>query len=619
MPGPHLTTLTAPDGTTFRDLDHDGVMAPFEDPRLSPGDRADDLTGRLSLAEKVGLMFHNIIEIGEGGALLEGDGPVSKMATAELVTGLHINHVNVHGMPDARTSAQWSNALQALAATAPHSIPVTVSTDPRHGFVENSGMSFMAGAMSEWPEPLGLAALGDPERVREFADTVRQEYLAVGIRSALHPQIDLASDPRWARQVHTFGTDPEFVADVAEAYIAGLQGGPDLGPTSVAAMAKHFPGGGPQRDGEDPHFPYGADQVYPGERFEDHLVPFRRAIACGVSALMPYYGKPVDLVVDGEPVEEVAFGFNQQMLTGLLRERLGYDGVICTDWGLVTGDAMFNTVVPTRSHGAEHLTAFERVVKVINAGADQFGGESVPDLVILAVEEGLISVERIDESVKRLLKVKFQLGLFDDPFVDEDEAERIVGNAAFRGRGRLAQAESMVVLVNDGVLPLAPDLQVYVEGIAADEASALGTMVDDPHAADVAIVRLPAPFDPRSDYYLEPFFHAGSLEYRPGRVWHLHELSKIAPLVLVANLERPGLLAPFGFASAIIGEFGASPEAICDVLTGASTPSGRLPFEIPISMEAVRNSRPDVPNDTENPLFPVGFGLDYAVKPSGEA
>ena len=207
MPGPQLTTLTAPDGTVFRDLDHDQQMAPFEDPRRTPAERADDLVGRLSLAEKVGLFFHDIIEVGPQGTPDGGRRCGGPLLHPALVLDKLINHVNVHALPSARESAQWSNALQELAATTPHSIPVTVSTDPRHSFAENTGAAFAAGAMSAWPEPLGLAALQDPERVREFADIARQEYVAVGIRSALHPQIDLGTEPRWGRQFHTFGND----------------------------------------------------------------------------------------------------------------------------------------------------------------------------------------------------------------------------------------------------------------------------------------------------------------------------------------------------------------------------------------------------------------------------
>jgi beta-glucosidase len=621
MPKPGPSTLTAPDGTAFRDLDHDGTMAPFEDPRLTPDERAADLTGRLSLAEKAGLMFHDIIEMGPGGTLIEGDGTVSRRSTAELVTGLMMNHVNVHGVQDARSMARWSNALQELAASTPHSIPVTVSSDPRHSFVENAGAAFAAGPMSAWPEPLGLAALRDPDRVRAFADIVRREYVAVGIRSALHPQLDLGSEPRWGRQFHTFGSDAAFVADAAEAYLEGLQQGPGLGPDSVAAMAKHFPGGGPQAGGEDAHFPYGREQVYPGGMFAHHLLPFRRAVACGTSAIMPYYGMPVGLTIDGDPVEPVGFGFNRRILTGLLRSELGFRGVICTDWGLVTGTVVRGRPLPARAWGVEHLAADDRVVKIIEAGADQLGGESRPELVVRAVEDGRIPRARLDESVHRLLLVKFQLGLFDDPYVDEDAAEAVVGNPEFRAQGRRAQAESMVLLADDrGVLPRAPGGKVYVEGFPTDVAARLGEPVADAADADLAVVRLPAPFEPRDDLFLESFFHQGSLDYRPGLVARLRDLAAGTPLVLIPDLQRPAILTPLaGAAAAIVADFGASPDAVADALTGAVAPLGVLPFEIPRSMDAVRASSPDVPDDTADPLYRAGYGLRYGTgSPAGD-
>jgi beta-glucosidase len=608
-----LTTLTAPDGTAFRDLDHDGVMAPFEDPRRTPAERADDLAGRLSLTEKAGLMFHNIIEMGPGGTLVEGDGTISRVSTARLVTGMLMNHVNVHGVQDARAMARWSNALQELAAATPHSIPVTVSTDPRHSFVENAGAAFAAGPMSAWPEPLGLAALRDPERVRAFADIARQEYVAVGIRSALHPQLDLGTEPRWGRQFHTFGSDAGFVAEVAQAYIDGFQIGPELGPQSVATMAKHFPGGGPQADGEDPHFPYGREQVYPGGMFDHHLIPFRRAISCRTSALMPYYGMPVGLTLDGEPVEEVGFGFNRRILTGLLRAELGFAGVICTDWGLVTGTVVRGRPLPARAWGVERLHPYDRVVKIIEAGADQLGGESSPELVVRAVEEGRITAARLDESVRRLLLVKFQLGLFDDPFVDEDAAEALVGNREFRADGRRAQAESMTLLKNDGrLLPLTQGAKVYVEGLPAEVAARLGEVVADAADADVAVVRLPAPFDPRDDLFLESMFHQGTLDHRPGLVARLRDIAAGTPLVLNPNLERPAILTPLAdAAAAIVADVGSSPDALVDALTGAVAPLGVLPFELPRSMDAVRASASDVPDDTADPLYPAGHGLRY--------
>lgn len=617
MPKPQLQTLTAPDGTVFRDLDHDQQMAPFEDPRRSPAERADDLVGRLSVEEKVGLFFHDIIEVGPGGTLMEGDGAMARSSTREVVIDKLINHVNVHAMPSPRESAQWSNALQQLAATTPHSIPVTVSSDPRHSFSENRGAAFAAGAMSAWPEPLGLAALRDPERVREFADIARQEYVAVGIRSSLHPQIDLGTEPRWGRQFHTFGNDASFVAEVAAAYIEGFQLDRELGPTSVATMTKHFPGGGPQLDGEDPHFPYGREQVYPGGRFEEHLVPFRRAIEVGTSALMPYYGMPIGLELDGEPIEEVGFGFNRQILTGLLREQLGYTGVICTDWGLVTRLVAMGKPLPARAWGVEHLSPLERVAKAVNAGADQFGGEALTGLLTQAVQQGLVSEQRLDESVRRLLLVKLQLGLFDDPFVDEDAAGEIVGREDFRAAGHRAQAECLVLLRNEPIgdapaLPLRSGLKVYVEGVADEEAARLGEVVADPAEADVAVVRLPAPFSPRDDLFLEEFFHQGTLDYRPGRLALLREIAAVTPLIIDANLERPAILTPFTeFATAILTSVGASDAALADVLTGAVPPQGSLPFEVPRSAAAVRASQSDVPNDTEDPVFEHGAGLRY--------
>ena len=469
-----------------------------------------------------------------------------------------INHVNVHALPTARESAAWSNALQALAATTPHSIPVTVSTDPRH----SQHRELRRRLRRRRDVGLARAARASPPCAtrsgsgRSPTSPARSTWRS-GIRSSLHPQIDLGTEPRWGRQFHTFGNDSAFVAEVAAAYVEGFQLDRELGPTSVATMAKHFPGGGPQRDGEDPHFPYGREQVYPGGRFEDHLVPFRRAIDAGTAALMPYYGMPVGLALDGEPVEEVGFGYNRQILTGLLREELGYDGVVCTDWGLVTGTVVAGRPLPARAWGVEHLSALDRVVRIIDAGADQLGGESRTELLLEAVEQGLVSTARIDESVRRLLLVKFRLGLFDDPFVDEDAAEEVVGRADFRAAGHRAQAESMVLLENRAVdgtplLPLRPGLRLYVEGWPAEEAARLGVVVDDPADADVAVVRLAPPFDPRDDLFLEAFFHQGSLAYRPGLVARLREIARTTPLILDADLERPALLAAFADVATVL-------------------------------------------------------------------
>ena len=454
-----VTTLAA-DGTAYRDLNHNGQRDPFEDPRLSTSERVDDLLGRLSVGEKAGLMFHTVIEAGSDGEVLTGPGEISKTGTPEVVLGKLVNHFNVHVLPEPRLAARWSNNLQRLAEQAPHGIPVTVSSDPRHSFHENAGASFAARGLSQWPEPLGLGALRDPARVHRFAEIVNAEYRALGIRAALHPTVDLATEPRWGRQAGTFGQDPALVELLGVAYLDGLQQG-QVGRTSVACTTKHFPGGGPLAGGEDAHFPYGREQVYPAGRFADHLAPFRAMIAAGTSAMMPYYGMPVGLDLAGEAVEPVGFSYNARIITGLLRDELGFDGVVCTDWELVNDNHVGDQVLPARAWGVEHLDPAARMERILNAGADQFGGEECVEMLVELVASERITEARLDESARRLLAVKFDLGLFDDPFVDEEAAEQLVGSAEFVAEGRRAQSESVTVLANNGLLPLRPGLKVY--------------------------------------------------------------------------------------------------------------------------------------------------------------
>lgn len=612
-----MTTITARPETSYRDLNGNGRMDPFENPQLSAEERTADLLSRLSLEEKVGLLFHTVIEIGLDGDLLEQPGAVSKSPTTEVVLGRLINHFNVHRIKSAREAARWNNALQRLAAQTPHGIPVTVSTDPRHAFVENVGASFTAGPFSQWPDALGMAALRNSEAVREFAERARDEYRAVGITMALHPQVDLASEPRWARQIQTFGADPDLVVEYTTAYLDGFQG-PSLNASSVACVTKHFPGAGPQLDGEDAHFPYGREQVYPGGTFDVHLRPFAAAIRNGTAAIMPYYGMPVGLEIDGAPVEEVGFGYNKQILTGLLREKLGFDGVILTDWELVNDNIVGDQVLPARAWGVEELDARQRMVKILEAGADQFGGEQCTDLLLDLVHDGIISETRIDESARRVLLVKFQLGLFDDPFVDEEAAAALVGNAESRRAGLEAQSRSVTVLKNGlvngtPVLPLASGIKVYAEGMDLSVLSRAATPVADPAKADVAIIRIEAPFEARDDLFLESYFHQGSLELRPGLVHRLRTIAATTPLIVDITLDRPALLAPIVDAlSGLTATFGVSDDALLAALTGEMTPAGHLPVELPRSMEAIRHSAPDAPSSTRDPLFPIGFGLDIS-------
>lgn len=604
---------TGPDGVRYRDLNRNGVLDPFEDPRRPAAERVDDLLGRLHLDEKIGLLFHTVIESGPGGSVLDGPGAISKTGTRHVVVDKCVNHFNVHQLGSAGEAARWHNAVQRVAEQTPHGIPVTISTDPRHGFSENAGASFSAGSFSQWPEPLGIGALRDVELCREYAEAVRSEYVAVGIRAALHPTLDLATEPRWARQLHTFGQDPQVVTELGLAFLEGLQRGP-LGPGSVACTAKHFPGGGPQADGEDAHFPYGKEQVYPGGRFADHLAPFLPAIEAGVAAMMPYYGMPIGLELDGEDVPEVGFGFNRRIVTGLLRDELGYDGVVLTDWELVNDNHVGDQVLPARAWGVEHLDAAGRMELLLEAGCDQFGGEECVEVLAELVASRRVTEERIDVSARRLLLVKMQLGLFDDPFVDEDLADRRVGVESVVASGLAAQAASVTVLADDGgLLPLAGGRRrVYVEGLSAADAAPLGEVVERPEDADLAVIRLAAPHEPRSDLFLEAWFHQGSLDFPPGLPVRLARIREHCPVVVDVTLDRPAVLGPVLEAvDAVVASYGSGGPALVRALQGEAR--GRLPFDLPRSMEQVRTHHPDQPG-LGDPLLPCGHGIPLGAR-----
>jgi beta-glucosidase len=584
---------------------------PYQDARLPVEQRVEDLMDRMFLVDKAGLLFHDMVAPGD---LDAPNTMVSLPSPRTLLSEFRLRHFNLLGAaPDGRQFALWHNELQRLAAEHPLAIPVTISTDPRHHFTDNPMLSILAGPFSQWPEPLGLAAIGSEELVREFAEIARQEYLSVGIRVALHPQIDLATEPRWPRISQTFGEDAELTARLAVAYIRGFQG-ETLGSESVATMTKHFPGGGPQQDGEDPHFAWGREQVYPGENFDYHLRPFRAALAAGTSQIMPYYGMPV-----GTEYEEVGFSFNRSVVTGLLREQLGFDGVVCTDWGLVVDASEPGPLSAARAWGVEHLGPDERLLKLFEAGVDQIGGEYCSDSLVRLVKAGRITESRLDVSVRRLLREKFTLGLFDRPFVDETQAGTTLGRADFRAAGLRAQQRALTLLTNrtseteSPTLPLQRGLKVYGEGTTDEALSRYASVVSDPREADVAILRVKTPWEPSGHGGFVDLFHGGSLEFPSEELERLRNVCRSVPTVIDIYLERPVVLTPLaGEAAAIIGNYGIDEVALLDVLFGAASPEGNLPFDLPRSMAAVVASRSDMPFDTEDPLFGFGYGLRYA-------
>ncbi|MFI9551821.1 glycoside hydrolase family 3 protein [Nonomuraea endophytica] len=562
-------------------------MTPHKNPALPVEDRVTDLLGRMTLEEKAGLMCH--------GRMFPGSG-------AELVTERHLTHFAMMHVPSPAEMAEWNNTVQDLAAGTRLGIPVTFSSDPRHGFTGNPATAHTGGGFSPGPEPIGLAATDDPGLVERFAAMAGRELRAVGIRLALHPMADLATEPRWARISGTFGEDAERAARMIAAYIRGMQG------AGVACMVKHFPGGGPQAAGEDPHFSYGRHQAYPGANLDYHLRPFAAAFAAGVSQLMPCYAIPT-----GSGLAEVGANFNRDVITGLARKRFGFDGVVCTDFNALTGFEIPGVVsLPPRNWGVEHLPVPDQLAMMLDAGVDQLGGETCPELLTELVGSGRVPESRLDVSVRRLLREKFRLGLFENPYADQDAAKRLVGGPDHRSLGREAQRRSLVWLTGGP----REARTLYVENVDPDVAARYGQVVEKPEDADLAVIRLSAPYE-RREGLLESHFHAGSLEFPAAELDRLRALAAKAPAAFCVHLDRPAVLTGLvPLADRMLADFGAADEVVLDALLGRAPVDGVLPFDLPSSMRAVRESREDVPFDTRDPLFTTGHPGASARKSS---
>ncbi|MEH7274217.1 glycoside hydrolase family 3 protein [Neobacillus vireti] len=622
------------DGKQFRDLDGDKSLDTYEDWRLPVEQRVADLVSKMTLAEKAGLMLintHTPLANPVDGRYVKADD--------SMIVGKNMRYVIFRQTPTVDVIAKYTNQLQELGEASRLGIPVVVTSNPRnHASTDYTNIAASEGQHSFWPGPLGFAAAGDTEAVKEFSEIAAQEWRAAGIRKVYGYTADIATDPLWARIEDTFGEDPKVASNMIYNVIKGFQGD-ELGKDSVAITVKHFPGGGARDNGLDPHFVEGKFNPYPteGSLLEYHIPPFEAAIAANVSSIMPYYAYPSNDSADqglpwyseDQQFEEVGFALNKSILTDFLRGQLGFKGYVNSDTGAVGNNAW----------GAENLTAVQKMAKAINAGTDIISGSSDPTLITKAVEQGYLTEDEINKSVTLLLTEIMNLGLFEDPYVDPQNALDVVAKPESQQLADEAHRKSIVLLRNDkNLLPLKDaklkDVKLYVEMFpgGTDGASTKGLIETiKKHDPSVTITNNLAEATHayvyvkpvQSNWDNNPRITVGP-ETGITNVDRIIDIQKAVPTITAVNMTNPWVLDEIEpNAAALIGTFGTKAEAIVDVIRGEFNPIGKLPFALPASMTAVDNEVGDVPSfaPEEDPAYAYvnksgnaykyGFGLSY--------
>ena len=704
------------DGLPFKDLNKNGVLDPYEDWRLPVSERAKDLASKMTVEEIAGLMLysgHQAIPAAAGGfsrgtyggKIFSESGAKSYDLSDQQIAFLtkdNLRHVLITTVESATTAALWNNKAQALVEGLAKGIPTNNSTDPRNG--ANKDAEYNAGSggvISQWPEELGLAATFDPSITKQFGSIASKEYRALGLTTALSPQIDLATEPRWNRFVGTFGEDPKLATDMARAYVDGFQTSPisisayqGWGNKSVNAMVKHWPSGGPEEAGRDAHFAYGKFAVYPGNNLETQMKTFTEGAfklegnTKKAAAVMPYY--TISFNQDKKNGENVGNGFSKYIITDLLRNRFGYDGVVCTDWLITANEGAKPSVFAGKSWGVEKLTIAERHYKVLMAGVDQFGGNNDAKPVIEAYQMGVkehgetFMRKRFEQSAVRLLLNVFRVGLFENPYLDPAETKSIVGNADFMKAGFAAQLKSIVLIKNQNkTLPIQKGKTVYIPKrttpasinffgqpspektdypVKLELLKKYYTVTDDPSKADFAIVFIKSPI---SGGYSDADRAAGGNGYLPislqlkdytatesraksiaagdpvvdptisnrsylnktnksnsypdlNTILETKKSMKGKPVIVSVSITNPMIFGEFEKeVDAIVGEFGVQVEALMDIISGKSEPSGLLPMQMPINMSTVEKQFEDTPHDmipykdANGHVYDFGYGLNW--------
>ena len=650
--GTRTVKILTIDGLKFKDLNRNGQLDKYEDWRLSNEIRAKDLLSKMITEDKAGFMLISTARLksdrggggnGAPGAPAQGDNvassdlneddqvsnmnmftrkplPVpmmSSVGSTKGVTQFHLRHFIFRANVSAKLTAEWANKLQALCEADGFGIPAIIASNPRNHITKDASIGLSVGktVFSTWPGELGLSAMRDLKLVREFADIARQEWAAVGLRKGYMYMADLSTEPRWQRIEGTFGEDAEWTAKMITEIVLGFQG-TKLSKSSIAMTTKHFPGGGAGVGGQDPHFEWGKYEHFPGKMFGNNLIPFKAAIKAGTSAIMPYYSIPKDT-----KYEQIAYAYNKAVITDLLRDSLGFKGIINSDTGPIE-------MMPW---GAEQLTIVERYKRALESGVNIFSGTADPAMLLQTIRTGAIAMSYIDNSVYRLLMEKFQLGLFEDPYVDENAADQFVGNAKFQEKADLAMRKSIVLLRNESnTLPLKAKTKVYAETYFQTRNGKASTVyqpalnktelqfVATPEEADMILLWITPGAKSLFQSDGSPLYL--SLSKNSVDIDYINKLTSKKPTILAINFTNPWVIDEIYNEKTkvniknVVATFGTTMDAVLDVVTGKFNPTGKMPFTTPISEAVVEKQLSDVPGylkGKDYALFKLNEGISY--------
>ncbi len=599
------------DGYQFKDLNDNGELDPYEDWRLSAEERADHLLSLMSAEQKAAQMVHLTLVTKKdswftsnnvGFALAyeylfepeedeeEDEDEAEASETSEISA--------------AKNAARKTNEIQELSESSALGIPVIFSMDTEAGAAFVKDATFL-------PDEINLGAANSEELTAQYYTVLREELAAIGVRMALSPDADLITDPRWGRNQECYSEDTEVVQKLIKVAVQSLQSGSGLTVDSVMACVKHFPGAGAQTDGVD-----GSPLTISEDSIALHLAGFQTAIDAGVAAVMPY-GYSTVPYLGGDAVDNSA-DQSAAVMTDLLREQMGYTGIIQTDWGL-------------------------NFVGATNAGADILGGAGVRSTAQLVDE---VSEDRLTDACRRILIAKFQMGLFENPYVDEDAAETVIGSEGHRAVAKEAAEKSFTLVKYEKAEALTAGESFIVAGNLAEDVRCLnsGWTAKEPTEIDGTTIlealqakagaehvtyiadasEVPADLTGVKAFVIvgeksgthDPAWGAATLEFPEEQTALVNALKASgADVTAVVVMNRAYVLTPIADSAdnvLLVYRPGVTcgAEAVADCLFGETAITGHLPFQIPATMEQVLAQREDLPKDIENPLYEYGFGIE---------